>query len=627
MMVSVETVLLRGKRQADKWLAKPWIQRIGKCALFTGGGAILSGAALWNAMQPIALGLILGTGGWWSVFAALGSGLGYRLFWGMAGLEGVVWALGGLGLALVLPFFEKTGKTRWRRAAGAVVLVSLSSLFVRFRLGTSPPSLLVAGRMGIAAVCALLSHRVIHGRDRLSTWILCSFGVLALSGLGAPKWADPGAAAVGFLCAVAPLPASVLAGVGADAAGSVVSMAGIAGLSWFFQLLPIRESWRRMLSPPLAALGIMVLQGKFSAVLLPLALGSAAGALIPWQLHSVPRKEKVGAVQVQLEKIALVLGGFQRQLLEYAPPPLDVDGITEQLKLDACGTCPNRGSCKEQARLSEDYLDGSEEFLCRKSGRMAVYLHQSRDRLKRMKAARNVQEEYRCAVSQQYGFLAELLHTTADRLPERVWRGQAKFRVQVSSRSKSKGYADGDRVLAFPGVGCRFYVMLCDGMGTGMGAMEEGQQAGSLLKQMLTAGISPDHALGGLNSQLTLLGRGGAVAVDLAELRLDSGSVTFYKWGASPSWILGKHHARQVGTPTLPPGLSVRAPGQHGRVRMERGEVLVMLSDGVAQERAALWAEDIQGDPGILAERILADSGTAEDDATAVVVRLMEIPA
>lgn len=606
-------------------MAKSWVRQIGKSMLFAGGGWVLSAARIWNAMQPLALGLILGTGGWWSVFAALGSALGYRMFWAEAGLEGVVWAAAGLGLALLLPFLERRGKVRWRRAAGAVMLVSVSSLFFRFRLGTSPPTMVILGRMGFAGVGALLAHKMIYGQDRLSAWILSGIGVLALASLKVPQWADPGAAAVGFLCAVAPLPASVLAGVGADAAGSQLSMAGIAGLSWFLQLLPIRETWRRLGAAPLAGLGVMLLQGKVSGVILPLTVGSLAGAVIPWKLTGVPRKEKVAPVQVRLERIAFVLSGFQRQLLEYAPPPLDVEGIAQQLREDACGTCPARAGCKEQAEICAAILMGSGDFCCKKQKRMAVHLRQSRERLKRMKAARSVQEEYRCAVSQQYGFLTELLHTTADRLPERTRRGRARYRVQVSSRSQSKGYADGDRVLAFPGVECRYYVVLCDGMGTGLGAMEEGQQAGGLLKQMLEAGISPSNALGGLNSQLTLLGRGGAVAVDLVELRLDSGSVTVYKWGASPSWILGKHRAQQVGTPTPPPGLWVGNPGQQiGRVSLGRGEVLVMLSDGVAQERAALWAEDIQGDPGILAERILADSGRLEDDATAVVIRLVE---
>ena len=90
----------------------------------------------------------------------------------------------------------------------------------------------------------------------------------------------------------------------------------------------------------------------------------------------------------------------------------------------------------------------------------------------------------------------------------------------------------------FAGIGCRYYVLLCDGMGTGLGAAEEGQSAASLLRQMLSAGFPPEHALRSVNSLLALRGRAAAVTIDLAELRLDSGRVTVYKWGAAPSLLL-----------------------------------------------------------------------------------------
>ena len=75
--------------------------------------------------------------------------------------------------------------------------------------------------------------------------------------------------------------------------------------------------------------------------------------------------------------------------------------------------------------------------------------------------------------------------------------------------------------FAFSGSDCRYFVVLCDGMGTGLGAARDGQQAGKLLRQMLTAGFPAEHALESLNSLLVLRGRAGAVTVDLAELRLD----------------------------------------------------------------------------------------------------------
>ncbi|MFR3324792.1 MAG: SpoIIE family protein phosphatase [Oscillospiraceae bacterium] len=133
----------------------------------------------------------------------------------------------------------------------------------------------------------------------------------------------------------------------------------------------------------------------------------------------------------------------------------------------------------------------------------------------------------------------------ADDLPRRGQRPRAWFRAEAAARSRSKELANGDRCLAFPGPECRYYVLLCDGMGTGLGAAQEGQSAGSLLRQMLTAGFPAAHALRTLNSILALRGSAGAVTVDLAELYLDTGHATLYKWGAAPSWLLRRGSAEK----------------------------------------------------------------------------------
>ncbi len=179
--------------------------------------------------------------------------------------------------------------------------------------------------------------------------------------------------------------------------------------------------------------------------------------------------------------------------------------------------------------------------------------------------------------------------------------------------------------MAFPGA-VRYDVLLCDGMGTGLGAQEEGRQAAELLREMLTAGMPPASALGGLNSQLTLLGRAGAVTVDLAEIRLDSGCTWLYKWGASPSWVLNRGRARQIGHSTAPPGLDLERHRETvGRVLLDSREVLVMTSDGVSPAKADGWAVRCGSmETGELAEAILAEDGSWEDDATVVVIRLAQ---
>ena len=162
-------------------------------------------------------------------------------------------------------------------------------------------------------------------------------------------------------------------------------------------------------------------------------------------------------------------------------------------------------------------------------------------------------------------------------------------------------------------------------MGTGLGAAQEGQSAGSLLRQMLTAGFPAAHALRTLNSILALRGSAGAVTVDLAELYLDTGHATLYKWGAAPSWLLRRGSAEKIGTATPPPGISVTESRETvEKLSLRRGEALVLLSDGVDGEGISRRS-DLTPDmpPGELAAKILEyGRGKQMDDATAAVIRL-----
>jgi stage II sporulation protein E len=179
--------------------------------------------------------------------------------------------------------------------------------------------------------------------------------------------------------------------------------------------------------------------------------------------------------------------------------------------------------------------------------------------------------------------------------------------------------------MAFSGPGCKYYVLLCDGMGTGIGAAEDGSTVAGLLRRMLTAGFPPEHAFRSINSLLALRGQAGAATLDLAEIRLDSGRIALYKWGAAPSWVLRKKGAEKIGTATPPPGISVTEGRETvTRLSLGRGEVLILLSDGV-EVGEILRRKGMAPDapPGELAERLL-ELGCRDtaDDATAAVIRL-----
>lgn len=579
----VESFLLRAKRGTEDWTAKktPALRKLETGALYFSGGFLLSGLRIWGQMQPVAIGLAMASSGWRSWVAAIGSAAGYGLFFGREGRLGMLWALGAAVLTLALHVTENANHPLGL-AAASMCLVAGTGLAMQTWGGTEPG--IFALRLVLAGVSAALARQILSQHDRLSRW--CGGGILMMALSGFQPWLCR--VAFGAAAAALPFPAAAMVGLGTDlgAAGSV-SLGAVACLAFFLQRIFPRDSWRRMAAPGISCgILMMLMQVWDPALLAAVALGGAAGAWIPCRYTVVPRRSRVGAAQVRLEQTARVLNRFQRQLLDYAPP--DLPAVTEQL----------RSACPQQTRVGEQ--------------------------VKRIKASRAKQEEYRMALVQQYGYLAHALHDLSDQLPQREQRPRGRFRVKVSARSRSRELADGDRVCAFPGIGCRYYVVLCDGMGTGQAASQESRQTSDLIRQMLTAGLTPETVLGSINSQLALTDRGGAVTVELVELRLDSGKAMLYRWGAGQSWLLRHRRCVELGASGPPPGLGVMAGRESvARAALGRGETLVVVSDGIRCEKANQWASFAENmEPGALAKQILEDGGNPGDDATAIVIRL-----
>ena len=203
--------------------------------------------------------------------------------------------------------------------------------------------------------------------------------------------------------------------------------------------------------------------------------------------------------------------------------------------------------------------------------------------------------------------------------------GTPRFSPEVAVASNRKQPDNGDRCLWFSGTENAYYLLLCDGMGTGLGAVDEGRTAAQMLKKLLCAGFPAEYALRSINSLCALRCKAGCVTLDLAKLDLDSGKAMVYKWGAAPSYRLHRTGAEKIGTVAPPPGLSVtEARETVERLSLRRGESLVLLSDGVGGEDALRGFVTTPGEPlERLAERILECGNPAgTDDATVAVVRL-----
>ena len=633
MMTSIETYVRSGRLSLRKLALDPRGRlgtKIGACFL---GGFLLSAASLANRSLPLAMGLICALTGWRAALTAVGASLGYLAFWGAAGYQGVVWSVAGLAAALGLGKRRIVDESPLLMSAIGGLIVSAAGLAfqILFRDTTTVPQYLLRVLLGAGA--AKLFELVRQRRDAMADALALGAGVLALSQV-APFGFPLGYMAAGALGAWGTLPVAALAGLALDLSqlGSV-PMTAVLCLGVLARNLPVSRSWIRYAAP--GAVYILVMQLSGSREYLPffgLVLGGGLAVFLPEPMVPARPRGETGMAQVRLELMAACLAQTQQLLLQEDGIPIDEEALLLRTQERACGNCPNRKICRERlAPLPNQLLHSalvetaSLSIPCKKPGRLILELRRTQEQYRSLRADRQRQREYRMAVVQQYRFLGEYLQQQADLLPRRTPRQRPRFTPEVTVRAAGRETANGDRCAAFPGIGCLHYVLLCDGMGTGLGAAREGETAMELLRQMLCAGFPAEYALRSANSMLVLRGRAAAVTVDLAEIHLDSGRVTVYKWGAVPSYLVYGGYAEKIGTVTPPPGLSV-SEGRESvqRLSLRRGEMLILVSDGVEVEEAhrrigEIWALP----PGELAAGLLEQrTGKREDDATVAAIRL-----
>ena len=623
----VETYLRRGQRQLEHLALDPKVRSAALVAICVGSGFLLSGIGLGNRPQPVVMGLICSAIGWRALLMALGAMLGYPTFWGSAGNQGIVWSAAGSVLAMMVGSRRESRQQPLMIPCIASFLTVVTGLGFRFLLKESVPLLQIPLQASVSLFSGILFTQAARCRDVVTHWLVMGVGVLALTRVSLGQSLVLGHLAAGALAVGGAFPAVALAGLALDLSRlTPVPMTGVLCLSYFIRMLPYRRRWKQCFAPATAYIAVSLICGiRDPTPLAGLALGGALGLLPVPKPQIAHRRGDTGAAQVRLELGAEVLLSAQQLILELKPPPIDREALLEQARSQACGGCILRRTCAQQRHFSPEFLENPMEADCRKQNLLIPELRRARQQLRLLQADRKRQEEYREALAQQYRFLSMYLRNLSDRLPRRAEYPRAEFRMELSSRSQCREAVNGDRCFAFSGSDCRYFVVLCDGMGTGLGAAREGQSAGKLLRQMLTAGFPAEHALQTLNNLLALQAKAGAVSIDLTEISLETGIAHIYKWGAASSFLLHRRGTEKIGTATPPPGIAAGSQSMTvEKLSLRRGEVLMLVSDGVAEESLQGLPEgSVDGPLGSLAETILQrGSDKEEDDATVALIRL-----
>ena len=295
-----------------------------------------------------------------------------------------------------------------------------------------------------------------------------------------------------------------------------------------------------------------------------------------------------------------------------ADPPQRIAELTR-----SAGSAMARG-----AALAEDLPDSFRDRCVHLDAFLTALndaLDDSRARQRRSSRLREV----RAAVQSQYGLMGELLEKLAERLYAPASEINFRPEISVQAAGRDGGSVSGDRGAAFAGPDATYYVLLCDGMGTGPDAAVESLRAVGLLRRLLLCGVDPESALRALNGIYILRDNGCFSTVDLLRVNLTSGDAILYKWGAAPSYLKRSHGLRLLGGANLPPGLDQDGGMETIRLSLDHGGVLVLLSDGLSGKETQKRLENCGSlEPRDVAASLFAGRAERTDDCTAVAVRL-----
>ena len=405
--------------------------------------------------------------------------------------------------------------------------------------------------------------------------------------------------------------------------------------------------------------GIFLLDsGVGLSSLLQLAVKTAAAALVPAALL---RQGKPAAVrtqtalrgvtpplalppQEQVQRALQIMHGVLRRE-DPIVQPVRLAEVYDEAAERVCRCCVKHGLCWEQnaedtyrdlcaagelilARgeaQREDFPERFTERCCHTAGFLTA-VNQALDRLLTRRREEHRREECRRVAAGQYLALERLLAALTRPLPDAAPVYAPELAVGSAGRAGSE--ISGDRGAAFRDRFGNYCVLLCDGMGSGMAARVESDRAARLLRAFLEAGTEADTAMELLNGFYVLRRQSVFATLDLLWLDLRSGDARLYKWGAAPSYLLRASAVEEIGTAAPPPGLTAaRRTPEQCELSLREGETLVMVSDGAyGEETAQRLRAFAQGSVRDLAACLIAqDEADAEDDRTAVVIRLKQV--
>ena len=648
MKVNLRPAVWHGLRQRLlRWSGRPWAEILLRALSAMLVSFLLAGVEAGGSFLPLSLSLAAALGlGIPSFGAYIGGCIGYAVFFGLdAAMEPM--AAGLLVEACLCIFGDQLSEDNHWFAPGIVMLFSaavgfLFLLQVRFAAKLVLRFFLRIAAGGVGVLCIKAAMEPAGQRARIALLAALCSGLCAIRPFGFPLGLIAGCAMAA--CAAATpmaLLTAALCGLMLELnwGGSCTAALVLASLgSTRFPHRAVQLGvWYVLLAAGVLLLDaplLLLIAGAFGALLSPL--------LPAGQVFGQPPR-KLGTPDPRLALASGLLRQISRCLSvsrQDRPDP-ETNAVFDQAAERVCRLCSQWDTCWEaeiagtcealdraapammvRGKALREDLPPAFVDRCRHLEGFLTAINRELEDLSCRRQCRRRLRESRVVMAQQYEVLADALSQRRLVAPPSL-----RFQPELGFRSQSRQpqSLSGDWGVSFR-VGQWFYLLLCDGMGTGQSASAEAGAAIEILRTLLQSGVEPTDALKLLNGVYILRDDGGFATVDLLQADLITGEAQLYKWGAAPSYLKRKGKVEKIGTASPPPGLGAGEEHhpEEAKLSLARGEMLVLVTDGAGGEAAERFIRQYGGlSPKELASGVVSCTGVqGEDDRTAAVLAL-----
>ncbi len=184
------------------------------------------------------------------------------------------------------------------------------------------------------------------------------------------------------------------------------------------------------------------------------------------------------------------------------------------------------------------------------------------------------------------------------------------FRVECAkiSEAKTGETVCGDTVSVFENDDRYFYCLVSDGMGSGRDAALTSRLSSIMLEKLLSVGAEKESALKLLNKALLEKNEEIFATVDLLEIDRVLCRATLIKAGAAPTLMIRNGKLRTIEAKTPPAGIMKNVIADKKCFTLEKGDMLVMMSDGILQTGSPNTLLPKSGIPPMPSARALAST-------------------